>query len=112
MFNVVIVLFTLVSPSRSGLARNGRPLLCVLRGIAPQPRLLPPSVLHEPLPASRDRQTPAAAWTEKSRRLHRQTPPLLLLAIARRLRAKESPAREFAPQLPAEKNGRAAPRSL
>src|SRR5713101_7006370 len=81
MFNVVVVLFTAVSPNCCGLARSGRPPLCALRGTARRPLSLPPGAPARLLPAARDHRTPAAMSIEKLRALLRQTLGLLLRAV-------------------------------
>src|SRR5882672_3267332 len=87
MFNVVVVLFTAVSPNCSGLARSGRPPLCALRGTARQPLSLPPGAPARLLPAARDHRTRAAMSIEKWRALVRQIPKRSLRAIVIRFRA-------------------------
>src|SRR6266478_925670 len=112
MFNVVVVLFTAVSPSYCGLARSGRPPLCALRGTARQPLSLPPGAPARLLPAARDHRTRAAMSIEKWRALVRQIPKRSLRAIVIRFRAVKSPVPGCEPAATVGRNGPVAPRSL
>src|SRR5882762_9318415 len=112
MFNVVVVLFTAVSPNCSGLARSGRPPPCALRGTARRRLSLPPGALARLLPAARDHRTRAAMPREKLRALVRQIPGLSLRAIANRLRAAKSPVPGRKAAAIVGRNAPVAPHSL
>src|SRR6266403_2689203 len=75
IFSVVVVLVTAVSPpSRRGLARIGRPPLCVLRDTACRRQLLLSAALPRLLRSAHDRQTPKAGSTRKLPALGRHIP--------------------------------------
>src|SRR2546422_10769409 len=105
MFNVVVVLFTAVSPNCCGLARSGRPPLCALRDTAPQSLSLLPGAPARLLPAARDHRTRAATSIEKWRALGRQIPKRSLRAIVIRPRAVKSPVPGCEPAATVGRNG-------
>src|SRR5271157_2281377 len=108
-FNVVIILFTVVSSIRRGLPETARPPLCVLLDTAKQSPPPPRDVLLHLVQPARDPQIPAAGSTGKSHIPPCHTPARFAPAFSLARASAASLAPQNVPREVLERTGQAVP---